>query len=115
MKIVNLTRNTILAETCIIADSFWIRFKGLMGKKSISPGNALLLVPCKSIHMLFMRFPIDAVFLDKNNRVVYLLENLKPWRVSPVVKQAYSVLELPAGMIKTSGTMRGDEVAVKAP
>ncbi len=103
MKISNASKNTVLADNCSVADNFASRFIGLMGRKELSSGKGLLIVPCNSIHMFFMRFPIDAVFLDKNNRVVHICESIKPWRISKIVGTAHSVLELPAGTaLKTS-------------
>ena len=72
LKILNLTRNAILAEKAIIADSFFRRLQGLLGQDSLASGAGLILKPCDSIHTFFMRFPIDAAFVDKNNRVTRL-------------------------------------------
>lgn len=63
------------------------------------PSSALWIEPCNSIHMFFMRFPIDAVFLDRQGRVKRVLRELKPWRVSPLVFGARTVVELPAGTV----------------
>jgi len=110
MRIINTSKNSVLAHSCEAADSFLARFFGLMGKSCLHAGGGLLLTPCNSIHMFFMRFPLDVVFIDKNNTVVYLIENIKPWRVSPIVKQARSVIELPLGTISASGTEVGDRL-----
>ena len=64
MIIRNISKNTVTAEDCAIADSLFTRFMGLMGRKTLVQGTGLLITPCNSIHMLFMRFPIDAVFLS---------------------------------------------------
>jgi uncharacterized membrane protein (UPF0127 family) len=70
-----------------------------MGRASLPAGDGLWIEPCNSIHMFFMRFAIDAVFLDRDNRVKRVLRNLKPWRVSPIVFGARTVVELPAGSV----------------
>lgn len=113
MEICNSGRGTTLASNCRIAKTFLTRFKGLMGMKDLERGSGLIIAPCNSIHMFFMKFPIDAVFLDKNNKVVYMVDNLKPWRVSKIVSGARSVLELPIGTIKSSGTQTGDQLIFK--
>ena len=112
MIIKNISKGTVLSDSCKRADSFFVRFVGLMGKKELEPGSGLILTPCNSIHMFFMRFPIDAVFIDSNNKVVYLMENLEPWRISPVIRKAHSVIELLPGTISSSGTELGDTLAV---
>lgn len=107
-----MTQGAMLSENCRVADSFFKRFLGLMGKKRMEPGSGLWIVPCNSIHMFFMRFPIDAVFLDKDLRVAEVIENLKPWQVSRLVGNACSVLELPAGTAKATGTRPGNRVEI---
>jgi uncharacterized membrane protein (UPF0127 family) len=82
------------------ADTFSTRLKGLMFRKQPLYKEGLWIIPCNSIHMCFMFFPIDAVFLDKQMRVVHLVHNLQPWRLVTPVSGAYSVIELPAGMIR---------------
>ena len=79
------------------ADTFFKRFIGLMGRKSLPPSHGLLLSPCCSIHMLFMRFPIDAVFLDRNFKITKIVRHLKPWLGFAFSFDSFSVLELNAG------------------
>lgn len=112
VKIINVTRNTVLAESCMLAGTFYTRFKGLLGKKNLSPGTGLMIKPCNSIHMFFMRFPIDAIFISEENTIVYIIENLKPWRFSPIIRNSAAVVELSAGKVKTTGTKVGDSVRI---
>lgn len=112
MRIENLTKGTTLSFNCEIANSFWKRFMGLMGKDNLPQGNGLVIVPCNSIHMFFMKFPLDIVFIDKNNIVVYVIENIKPWRASKIIRKAHSVIELPVGTIKSSQTYVGDQLEI---
>ena len=91
----------ILAERVEVAATFWARLKGLMFRGSLPQGNALLLDPCPQIHTCFMRFSIDAVFLDKKDCVVAVIENLKPWRMSSFYIASHRTLELP------NATLRG--------
>lgn len=108
MIISNVTRKTILSNKCEKAATFFARFKGLQLRKELPAGCGLLITPCNSIHMFFMRFAIDAVFIDSNNKIVYIEKNIKPWRVSKIVKNARSVLELPSGTASATGSEPGD-------
>jgi hypothetical protein len=112
MEIRNISKDTLLAEKCAIADNFTTRLLGLMGKKNLPSGHGLLITPCNSIHMFFMSFPLDIVFIDKSNTVIYTRESIKPWRVSKIVKRACSVIELPSGSIRQSGTEVGDRLEI---
>lgn len=79
--------------TLEVADTFFTRFKGLMLRKDIPLDSALLIKPCDSIHTFFMRFPMTAIFLDKNMRVTKVVPNMKPWRMT-FAFGSYCVLEL---------------------
>ena len=111
----NETRGTVLATDIEHARSFWARFMGLMGRADLQPGHALWL-PGNGIHMFFMRFPIDAVFLsrpgpDGSRRVLSVHRAVRPWvGLVPLVRGAESVLELPVGAIDATGTVPGDTV-----
>jgi uncharacterized membrane protein (UPF0127 family) len=114
----NETRDTTLADTVEVATSLWGRFKGLMGRRSLPPGHALWLSGTNGIHMFFMRFPIDAVFLGKASadgarQVLAAKRNVRPWTgMVPLVRGADGVLELPVGAIDESGTRAGDVVRI---
>ncbi len=92
-----------------IADSFLQRFLGLMGRKKMPHGQGLLLSPCNSIHMLFMRFAIDAVYLDKNCVVKKIVSNLRPWLGMSICFGAESVIELAAGESARMNLKIGDK------
>jgi uncharacterized membrane protein (UPF0127 family) len=114
----NLTRDTVLAARVEIGASLWAKFMGLMGRRSLPAGDGLWLPDDNGIHMFFMRFPIDALFLDSPDgdgvrRVVRAVPDLPPWRgLVPFVRDAKGVLELPAGTIAASGTEAGDLVTL---
>jgi uncharacterized membrane protein (UPF0127 family) len=114
----NLTRDLALAARVQLADSFGARFMGLMGRSSLPAGSGLWLTGTSNIHMLFMRFPIDAVFLgrpsvDGTRRVVAVHPHLRPWTgVVWWARGADGCLELPAGTATESGTVVGDLVAI---
>ncbi|WP_066363271.1 DUF192 domain-containing protein [Neobacillus drentensis] len=90
-----------------LADSFFIRLKGLMFRKDPIKDEGLWIVPCNAIHMFFMKFPLDIVLLNKQNEVIKVYHSLKPWRMTKPVKAAYSTLELPAGTINQLGIYVG--------
>ncbi len=110
----NRTRSTYLATDLRIADTHWSRFRGLMatGSSSFPRGTGLWIKPSHGIHTFAMRFPIDALYLDRDRIVIHIQEGLKPWRVAPVRIQAASVLELPTGTIEESKTELGDQVDI---
>ena len=110
-RVMNLTRNTPLADQAARADSFMERFKGLMGVQDLPVGHGLHIEPCNSIHSFFMKIPIDAVFLDAALKVVEIRHAMPPWRMSKVYFGAKSVLELPAGTAKASQTIAGDQLS----
>ena len=112
MPAVNLTRQTWLATTVRSADGFLTRLVGLLARRRLGGEEALWLVPCRAVHTIGMRFPIDVLFLDREGGVVFMLEGLRPWRLSPIVLRAHGVLELRGGAIRKSGTRVGDRIEV---
>lgn len=112
VRIDNLTKSTEVASAARMADSPWSRMVGLLGKRQLAEGEGLVLRPCSSIHMLFMRFPIDVVYLDKEARVVKVVRSLKPFRFSGSRRHAHYTLELPVGTIDRSNTSPGDQLAI---
>ena len=103
----------VLAEELESATSLIALTAGLMFRRSLEPGRGLWLNPCNGIHMLFMRFPIDAVFLDSRERVRKVYRNLPQWwGVVWFVWGAHSVLELPAGSTAGIDLNRGDQVVI---
>lgn len=112
MRIYNVTRQTIVAQEYCTASTFFTRFMGLMGKKELPDKKALVIKPCNSIHTFFMRFPIDVLFVDRNNRITHVIESIKPWKVSKVVWNSSHVIELPPGTVKLSKTQIGDTISL---
>ena len=103
----------MLAERLRLAHTHWARLRGLLGTKGLDPGDGLWLRPCRQIHMFGMRYAVDAVFLDQRQRVVRALPRLAPWRISPLVRHAESVLELPAGTVERAGLAQGTQVVIE--
>jgi uncharacterized protein len=107
--IINITRGTVVCEKAELADGSLQRMRGLLGRKSLPAGDGLLLQPAPSIHTAFMRFAIDAVFLDRDSVVVKVVDFLAPWRAASA-RQARSVLELAAGESGRRGVQIGDRL-----
>lgn len=103
----NLNRKTQLAARLEVAGSGSARSKGLLGRKSLEPGEALWIVPCEAVHTFWMQFAIDLVYIDKQNRVRKVRSSVPPWRLSACFL-AHSVIELPAGVVLQSETQLGD-------
>jgi hypothetical protein len=97
-----------VAGAVVMADNPWQRFKGLMGKRELAADSGLCLRPCSSIHMFFMRFPLDVVFIDGDGHVVRMYHGLRPWRMSRVVRKAKAAIELPSGALLRAGVGVGD-------
>lgn len=109
MKRVLIKKNgEILTTNAEIADCFLKRFMGLMFRKSISDDYALCITPCNQIHMLNMRFAIDAVYLDGSGKVIKIDGNVEPGKICKTVKNAKSVIELNAGAASGFGICEGD-------
>jgi uncharacterized protein len=117
----NLSRSTALAERLEVADGLWGKFMGLMGRSSLAAEAGLWLPGSNGIHMMFMRFAIDAVFLGRPDAtredarpVVSVHRGLRAWTgLVPLVRGAHGVLELPVGTIDRTGTAIGDLVALE--
>lgn len=110
VEIRNITKGNIIASQGILADNFFARLKGLIGRKRLDEGEALCINPCKSVHTFFMRFSIDIVFVDKNGVVCLIVNDLEPYKVSRYVASAKYVIELPNGKCKKSELEVGDKV-----
>lgn len=108
VRVVNVTRGTVLAEEARLASSSFARGWGLLGCRGLRLGEGLILRPCNAIHTIFMRFPIDVVFVDSRGRVRAVFCGVKPFRALPPVLGARWALELPAGTVASSGTRQGD-------
>lgn len=109
---VRLESGAVLADRCMVADRRWSRLRGLLGRSALSPGEALLIRPCHGIHMVGMRFAIDAVFLDGEGVVLALFPGLAPGFSFASRKGAAQVLELPAGTIAGARIRLGDRIVL---
>jgi len=112
MPAVNLTKNTWLATTVRKADNFLTRLVGLLRRTSLGPEEALWLIPSKGVHTFGMRFPIDVIFLNEDNKVIHTVRDLAPNRISRLQFHSRSILELPQGSIQKSATAVGDQIEI---
>lgn len=93
-----------------LADTFWLRLRGLLGTTALNEGEGLVLVGEKSIHTMFMSYPIDLVYVDKDYRVIRTDINMVPYRLGPLVFQSAYVVEVPVGVIADTATQVGDQL-----
>ena len=112
-RVANRTRGTVAVERCRVARSLRDRTVGLLGTRELAAGHGLWIERSPSIHMFFMRYPIDAVFVDRGGRVVRITERLRPWGLVAWVRGARDCLELPAGAAQAGGIQVGDELALE--
>lgn len=107
VRVRNITRQAVVAESADVADTSKKRRAGLLHYESFPAGSGLWIVPCEAVHTIGMKFPIDVVFLNKRRKVLKIRSRMVPWRISGCLR-AHSVLELPAGTAENSETRPGD-------
>src|SRR3970282_2715390 len=110
MRAFNTRNGKVLSDNVKVADSVFGRMKGLIGKEGLDEGSSLWIKPCRGIHTVGMKFPIDVLFLDSENVIVDIVENIQPNRFSKIVLRSRTVLELPAGTVGGSGVDVGDRL-----
>jgi hypothetical protein len=110
----NKTQETFVATEATVADSYFPRLVGLLGrtKRWAQPGRGLWIVPSRGVHTIGMLFPIDLIFLSKEKQVVHVEEHVRPFRISAVSLKTSSILELPAHTIYRTGTKIGDQLEI---
>jgi len=111
LRIVNRTRNRILGSRVALADKWWLRARGFMGRPQPGPGEGLLLSPCRAVHMHGMKYPLDVIFLNRQGRVTAAYPDLKPGRRTAWHGEARYALEIAAGTLAETDTQEGDLVA----
>ena len=111
--ICDATNKSIIAERATTARSYFKRLFGLMGRKTLAPGSALIIDPCSSVHTHWMRFAIDVLYVSKENVIVGIDHNLKPWRLGRFYKGVRYVIELPAGTALAAGIQPGDTLSIE--
>ena len=110
----NRTRQAFLAHQLWVANTHWTRLRGLLGtnQQDFAFGRGLWIIPCHGVHTMGMRYPIDVIYLDPEQKIIHLEENVKPWSLGPVRIEACSVLEVPQHTIYNSGTQLDDHLEI---
>ncbi len=107
-----LKTQAVIADECFVAESLLDRTRGLIGRKGLTPGQAMLFPKCNSIHMWLMGFSIDVVFI-REGRVSSVHADVRPWKMLPLLDwRGKDALELPSGTIRRLDISRGDELCI---
>jgi uncharacterized membrane protein (UPF0127 family) len=110
VRVANPRRGTELGSSIAVADSWLSRLRGMLGRPAPRPGEGLLLTPCRAVHMVGMRYPLDIAFLSAEGEVLAVRPALKPGTLSAGHRKARSTLELPSGTLAATGTVPGDRL-----
>lgn len=110
VRVRNCSRGALLGSHVGMADGWWRRLRGLLGRAGLDRGEGLLIAPSRGVHMFGMRFPLDVLLLDGERRVRSVHVDLQPGRTTGMHRDVRYALELPVGTIESSGTETGDEL-----
>ena len=113
VRVVNESRHSVLGGHIVLADTLFSRLRGFLFRGRPGVGEGLFLAPCKGVHMYFMRFPLDVLFIDQTGLVIAAHPGLEPGKRTPVYRNAMYALELPNGAIADTGTSVGDRLSWK--
>lgn len=113
VEVHNLSRGLPLAERGRLTETAWERARGLLGSDRLPPGEAMVIVPCNSVHAFFMRYPFDVIFAGPDAVVQRVISRLRPWRLTAPVWGARYAIELPAGVAEDTGTAAGDQLEIR--
>ncbi len=109
----NVSRNDSVAERVRLADTWWTRLRGMLGHPEPAPGEGMLLAPCQSVHMYWMKYALDVVFLDPDGCIVEIYHGLAPSKRSRWHRDADRALELRAGTLASANTQIGDRLVLR--
>ncbi|MGI6225737.1 MAG: DUF192 domain-containing protein [Peptococcales bacterium] len=107
LSVINVTNGIIIGDKIELADTYFARLKGLLGRDGLAKGQGMVLVPCNAIHCIGMKFAIDAIFLNRQKQVIYIRENMAPG-TKAAHKAAYYVLEVASGIAQEKNIQIGD-------
>jgi uncharacterized membrane protein (UPF0127 family) len=117
VRVVNLANGQEIAARAGVAGNFWTRGRGLLGRKSLPPGEGLVIESCRQIHMFFMAFAIDVLHVKRQSategEITRVLHSIPPNRIGPWVRRSDYVIELPAGTAARTGTEQGHRIALR--
>jgi uncharacterized membrane protein (UPF0127 family) len=112
VRVVNRTRGCVVASRAAVASTPLRRALGLIARTAWGGDDGIVLEPCVAVHSMFMRMPIDVLYIDEHGQVLHAVSALRPWRLAPVLRSARRVVELPAGTLSRTGTGPGDSIAL---
>lgn len=107
LRVDNKTKQVFLGNV-MVADTFFTRLKGLLGSKPLSPSQGLLIKPCRQVHTIGMRYPLSIWYLDKELRIVKIIDDLHPYKISPYIKDSHLIIEFPSKWAEITGSKEGD-------
>jgi uncharacterized membrane protein (UPF0127 family) len=110
IEVRNATRQSVLGDRVSVARTHWTRLRGMLGRPAPEPGEGLLIVPCRGVHMYGMKYPLDVVFLDEGGAVVDIRADLQPRGRTGFIKGSHYALEIPTGTVAATGTDVGDRL-----
>ncbi len=113
VKVINKRSDKVIGSKIVYANRMYTRFIGLLGRTELNINEGVFLTPCNSVHMMFMKFPIDLLFLDRKNKIIHIVENIRPWQISRIVFKAQSVLEIATGKAKEFDCQIGDQLSIE--
>ncbi|MGH2461729.1 MAG: DUF192 domain-containing protein [Chloroflexota bacterium] len=113
VRVVNATRQQVLAERAEVAESFLRRGIGLLGRSDWQRSDGLVIVPADGVHSFFMKLTIDVLHLTNDGTIKKILPAMKPWRIGPIVWRGHAAVELPPGTAARTGTLIGDRIAIE--
>lgn len=111
-KIMNLTIGNIILEKVEIANSFFTRLKGLLGRERLEKKEGLIIKPCNSVHTIGMKFPIDVAFVNNDDEIIHIIYSMFPGKFSHVIKNSKYVIEVNAGVFRNQGLKIGDKIKI---
>jgi len=111
LRIRNGRTDEVIADFVRVADNPWTRMVGLLGKRELPLDQALLIRPCSSVHTFFMRFDMDAIFIDRENRVLKVVQNMRPFRFAGA-RRSHAVIEFMGGALKDGQLQPGDQLLI---
>lgn len=114
MRILNRITNKVIFRNVIYMSGFLYKIKKIINKKAIEDNEALIISPCNSVHMMFCKKAMDIVFVNDNNEVCYIQENLKPWEISKKIKSARYIIEMNRGMVKKNNIKLYNKIKIVA-
>ncbi|HVJ48572.1 DUF192 domain-containing protein [Desulfitobacterium sp.] len=108
ISLLNYRTGERIATSVILANSFWLRLRGLLGRPPLKPYEGLWLIPCQQVHMLGMYYSLSVWFINPQGEVCQIIDQLDPGKISPRIQESSSIIELPAGWAEKTGTQIGD-------